>query len=228
MGNFMRAVRIRTPGPRNRTHILPAHCHLEEKQPCPSGSRIAPALGLADILFDFRYSARKFVRTPALAYALLLTIAVGVGSDVSVYGFIRGLTMPVHSSENITSQAAAGLSRVGKLLALAAGVVFLIACANVVSFLLGRAFTRSQETSLRVALGARRRQLARELLADSVVISIAGGLCGMLLALWTSRLLPAFLFEEDAERLLFAPDPFSIALASAACVAIIIVCGLVP
>jgi hypothetical protein len=136
--------------------------------------------------------------------------------------------MPVHSPANITSQAAAGISRLGKLLAVAAGVVFLIACANVVSFLLGRAFIRSHETSLRVALGARRRQLARELLADSVVISIAGGLCGMLLALWTSRLLPAFLFEEDAERLLFAPDLFSIALASAACVAIIIVCGLVP
>jgi hypothetical protein len=165
------------------------------------------------------------VRTPGLTLALLLTIALGIGSDVSVYGFIRGFAVP-HSG--MTPQVSAGISRIARLLGFAAGAVFFIACGNIVSFLLGRAFTRSHETSLRVALGARRWQLTRELLADSIVISIAGGVCGMLLAVWTSRLLPAFLFEEDAERLLFAPDLFSIVIASAACVAIIIGCGLVP
>jgi hypothetical protein len=136
--------------------------------------------------------------------------------------------MPVGPGSGMMPPVTAGLSRVTTLLAFAAGAVFFIACVNVISFLLGRAFTRSHETSLRVALGARRRQLVKELLADSVVISIAGGLCGMLLALWTSRLLPAFLFEEDAERLLFAPDPFTILIASSACIVIVIVCGLVP
>jgi hypothetical protein len=180
---------------------------------------------LADVLFSLRYSARKFVRTPGLTLALLLTIALGIGSDVSVYGFIRGFAIP---HMGMTPQVSAGISRIARLLAFAAGAVFFIACANVVSFLLGRAFTRSPETSLRVALGAGRWQLARELVSDSIVISVAGGACGMLLALWTSRLLPALLFEQDAERLVFAPDLLRVATASVACVGMILVCGFLP
>lgn len=121
-----------------------------------------------------------------------------------------------------------GLSRVGMLFAVAAGAVFFIACANVISLLLGRAVARSRETSLRVALGARRSQLARELFWDSVVISVAGGALGMLFAAWTTRVVPALLFEQDAERLVFAPDLFSIIAASTACAGIMILCGLMP
>jgi hypothetical protein len=128
----------------------------------------------------------------------------------------------------MTPEMAEGMSRVGTLLGFAAAAVFFIACANVASFLLGRAFARSHETALRVALGAGRGQLARELLWDSVVISVVGGACGMLLAIWTSRVIPALLFEQDAERLIFAPDLFSIVATSAACVGITIVCGLLP
>ena len=128
----------------------------------------------------------------------------------------------------MTLEMAGSLSRVGTLFGFAGGAVFFIACANVACFLLGRAFARSHETALRVALGASRGQLAGELLSDSVVISIAGGAAGMLLALWTSRVIPALLFEQDAERLVFAPDLFSTVGASAACVGITIVCGLLP
>jgi len=128
----------------------------------------------------------------------------------------------------MTPEMAQGMSRIVAVLSLGAGAVFFIACANVFSFLLGRAFARSHETSLRVALGARRRQLAGELLWDSVIISIAGGLCGMLLAVWTSHFLPALLFEEDAERLVFAQNLFTIIAASTVCVGMTIVCGLLP
>jgi len=128
----------------------------------------------------------------------------------------------------MTPEMAARLSRVATLLGLAAGAVFFIACANVASFLLGRAFARSHETALRVALGASRGQLARELLFDSVIVSVAGGSAGVLLAAWTSRVLPALLYEEDAERLVFAPDLFGLVAASAACAGIMIVCGLLP
>jgi hypothetical protein len=128
----------------------------------------------------------------------------------------------------VTPEAAAGRSRVAALLNFAGGLVFFIACANVASFLVGRATARAHETSLRVALGASRGQLIRGLLADSIVISIVGGALGMLLALWTSLVLPALLFEEDAQHLVFAPDIFSIVAASAACIGITIVCGLLP
>jgi ABC-type lipoprotein release transport system permease subunit len=128
----------------------------------------------------------------------------------------------------VTPEMADGVRRVGILLNAAAGLVFFIACANVASFLLGRASTRSHETSVRVALGASRGQLARGLLSDSIVISVVGGACGVLLATWTSHVLPALLFEEDAGRLVAAPDLFSIVAASAAGVGITIVCGLLP
>jgi hypothetical protein len=141
---------------------------------------------------------------------------------------VRSGEMDMLPYTGMTPELAAGMSRVGTLLNLAAGAVFFIACANVASFLLGRAFARSHEISVRVALGANRAQLARDLLSDSVVISIAGGACGMLLALWTSRVVPALLFEQDAESLIFAPDPLNIVAWSGACAGITIVCGLLP
>ena len=128
----------------------------------------------------------------------------------------------------MTPGAAQGRSRVGTLLTFAGALVFFIACANVACFLVGRASARSHETSLRVALGAGRGQLIRGLLSDSIVISLAGGAFGLLLALWTSLVLPALLFEEDARQLVFAPDLFSIVAASAACVGITVMCGLLP
>ncbi len=128
----------------------------------------------------------------------------------------------------MTPEMSDGLARVGRLLSLAAAAVFFIACANVVSFLLGRASARAHETSIRVALGATRRQLLRQLLSDSVLISGLGAGIGALLAVWTANAVPAFFFEEDAERLIFAPDLLSIAAAAAACGAITIACGLMP
>lgn len=48
---------------------------------------------MSRIVVDIQYSARAFTRTPGLAFALLFTIALGIGSNVSVYGFIRGLSV---------------------------------------------------------------------------------------------------------------------------------------
>ena len=124
--------------------------------------------------------------------------------------------------------AEAGLSRVGAVLGLAAGAVFLIACANVASFLLGRTSRRSHEFSLRIAIGASRGLLGTELLIDSIVISVAGGACGMLLAVWTSRVIPSLLFDQDAAHLILTPDLWSIVAASTTCVGITVVCGLLP
>jgi len=128
----------------------------------------------------------------------------------------------------VTPELAESLLRIGALLELAGALLFVIACSNVGLFLLGRAFTRFKETALRVALGASRRQLARELIADSIVLSVAGGALGLLLAIWTSRILPALLFEEDAQHLIFAPNRSTIVAASLVCVAITILCGLLP
>jgi len=128
----------------------------------------------------------------------------------------------------LTPERAARLSRIGTLLDFAAGGVFFIACVNVGLFLLGRASARFHETAVRIAFGASRSHLARELLSDSVVISVAGGALGMLLAAWTSYLVPAFLYSQDAERLIFVPALFGIAEACLVFVGIMVLCGLLP
>ncbi len=121
-----------------------------------------------------------------------------------------------------------GLSRIGMLLNFAAGAVFFVASINVASFLFGRALKRSHETSLRIALGATRSQLLGELLSDSILISVAGGILGALLAGFTVHALPALLFEKDAERLVFAPRLLPVITASMLCVCLTILCGMMP
>jgi putative ABC transport system permease protein len=128
----------------------------------------------------------------------------------------------------MTPEAAGGMSRLGTLLPAAAVAVFFIACANVGTFLLSRASARSHETSVRVAIGASRGQLAKQLLSDSVLISVAGGACGVLLAYWVAQIIPALFFDQDAEHLVFAPDIPGIVAASAACALITVACGVVP
>ena len=134
----------------------------------------------------------------------------------------------VLSYTGLTPEAAGGMARITRLLYGAAGVVFFIACVNVATFLLARASARSHETSVRVALGAGRGQLARGLLSDSVLISGAGGLLGGLLALWTIDIVPALLFDQDAEQLTLVPDLSGTLAVCAVCVLVTIACGLLP
>lgn len=121
-----------------------------------------------------------------------------------------------------------GLARIGTLLEWAAGFVFFIACVNVASFLMGRATLRSRETSIRVAIGASRARLGQAVAADSLVICAVGGALSLLFAFWTSQVVPALLFERDAQLLVLAPNLGSIASASTVGLAIILVCGLLP
>lgn len=128
----------------------------------------------------------------------------------------------------LTPERAAHLSRIGTLLDFAADAVFFIACVNVGLLLLGCASARFHETAVRVTFGASQGQLVRELLSDSVIISVAGGALAILLALWTMHLVPVLLYKQDAEHLIFEPDIFGIAEASLVFAGIMILCGLLP
>jgi len=105
-------------------------------------------------------------------------------------------------------------------------LVLLIACANIATLLLARASARRQEFLCRLALGAERMRLLRQVLTESVLLSSIGGVAGTLFAWWSVRTLVLLLHFDPAVKV--KPDPVVLAFTVVLSIATGILFGLIP
>jgi putative ABC transport system permease protein len=108
------------------------------------------------------------------------------------------------------------------------GIVLLIACANTATLLLGQAVSRTREIAVRAALGASRFRIARQLLAESLLLALIAGAAGLLIAMWGTRVLVALSPFDTVRVAGVAIDARVLAITLGVCVATSLVFGLVP
>ena len=140
---------------------------------------------------------------------------------VVIEAFSERLSRPQPDRDNT-------IMKIATLFLLLAGLVLLLACVNVANFLLVRATVRQREMAIRAAMGGSRARLIRQLLTESVLLGLGGGLAGMLLGLFASSslssihlntTLPVLVdFQFDWRVFLYG---FTAALATGICVGVV-------
>ncbi len=108
------------------------------------------------------------------------------------------------------------------------GIVLLIACANIANLLLARGASRAMELGVRLALGASRGRLVRQLLLESVLLAALGGVASLLVAQWTLHGIAALLPADASDTLQFNLQPAVLIFAAALALTTGIALGMFP
>ena len=141
--------------------------------------------------------------TVAAADADLKRIAIEVGQEHPDYREWSARVVPL--AEWVTSSSRRSMT----LLAAAVGFVLLLACANVANLLLARGVGRRREFAIRTAMGASRRRLAAQVLAETSALAVVGGVAGIGLALALVRLIVTLGPATTSRRARGRPRPSS-------------------
>jgi predicted permease len=136
--------------------------------------------------------------TLSQALASLQAMAANLERDFPNDNKGRSVSLVRLSEATINPGARGGFIRATALLMTVVGFVLLVACANVSNLMLARALARRREIAIRLAMGATRGRLVRQLLTESVMLALPGALLGLLIAAWAQgalfSLLPALQF----------------------------------
>jgi predicted permease len=178
---------------------------------CTIGARVKPGVTQAQVLAETTHLFRQSITAGVSPVPQNLPAVVVSG------------TSPVF--ESMRRKFAAPL----RILLVTAALVLLIACANVAMLLVARAQARQKEIGVRLAIGASRARLVRQLLTESLLLSAAGGALGTMLAQWGApALLELIVGQRQSSPLDLSPDGSVLAFTMAVSVATGILFGLVP
>jgi predicted permease len=129
-----------------------------------------------------------------------------------------------HGQSEMLEEAGAPIS----MLFVLTGIVLLIACANIANLLLARGASRAMEISIRMSLGATRRHVLFQLLTESVILAVLGGIASLLFARWTLDFITTLLPPEATETMLLSLSWPTVAFSFALAIGTGLIFGLYP